>query len=111
MDMRDLAPQTRELAIDFGGGAVLHLTYRPYVLEVGEIIDGARGMQAGVEQIARILVSWDFTKDERPIPPDEGGIRQIPGAVLTRIERAIGEDLSVPLENGSPSSAGSGTTA
>ena len=104
--MDAIAERERELCIDFGAGQELQLTYRAYALEVGEMIDGPRGVEAGVAQLARLLVRWDMTRAGEPIPPTAEGIRSLPGRVLQRIQLAIGEDLVVPEASASASNGG-----
>lgn len=106
MKLSQAGAKAKTIPVEFEGGAVLEVTYKPLTYTVNEM-DAMRGETDPsriIETVKRLVTKWDLTDDaEVPIPldhpVDEDGkpakddpLRDVPTHIFGEIIRAVGED-------------------
>lgn len=111
MKLAQLMQDTRRIAVDFGGGAVLNVTYRVYgVTPATEELVLSEGLTDGerlVRYLHDIIAEWDLeTDDGQPYPLTLEAMREVPKGVLWRIFDAVREDTAANPQSAETSGDG-----
>jgi hypothetical protein len=109
ISIRDLAQETRDVAVPLGNGVSLTVSYNPhwYTLAIEEelsLLDGA-GIHTAAA-FCKMATGWDLVDDDgNPVPIEVAAIKRlnIPTRILAAVIDAITEDMRPKerRENGS----------
>ncbi len=91
ISLGELQNNTRSLVVDYDGEKV-QVVYRPGVITPGSGTEFAA--QGVVEQLERLLVSWDITDDKgKALPVSTELLNQLPGRFLAHVADAVSGDM------------------